>query len=61
MEFVLTTGGGSNGSVALDDVVASFCLPCDFRALEGERFDLTYENYSRIFLRTPHIIQIQVK
>lgn len=60
VEFVLTssTAGGS-GSVALDDVTINFCLPCDFNALESG-FELSYSNYSKVYLRTPLAIQIQV-
>lgn len=62
VEFVLvSTSAGTNGSVALDDIGVNFCLPCNFGILgSGSAFDLSYKNYSRVYLRTPQSMQIQV-
>lgn len=60
LEFVLTTT--ESGSVALDDVSVNFCLPCNFNALDSRSsFELSYDNYSRVYLRTPHTMEIQVR
>lgn len=60
VEFALTSVEG-NGSVALDNVVLNFCLPCDFGGLEtSDMLELSYDNSSRIYLRTPQTIHIEV-
>lgn len=60
VELVLLSTG-ANGSVALDNIDVNFCLPCNFETLQiSSGFDLSYDNYSRVFLRTPYTMQVQV-
>ena len=60
IEFVLTSDGAS-ASVALDNMDLTFCLPCDLGALQtGMGFKLNYDNYTRIYLRTPQTMNIEV-
>ena len=59
--FVLASAG-NNGSLALDNIAVSFCLPCNFATLRSVNvFELSYANYSRIYLRTAQTISIMVR
>ena len=61
IQFVVTAMG-ANGSIALDNIAVSFCLPCDFEQPQGSfSLSLSYSNNTRVFLRTPQTMPVEVK
>ena len=61
VEFVFVSTG-ANASVALDDIDVNFCLPCNFDNLHSSSaLRLSFTNYSRVYLRIPQSIQVEVK
>lgn len=60
VEFVLVSTG-ANASIALDDIDVNFCLPCNFDSLHSSSaLRLSYTNYTRVYLRTPQNMQVEV-
>ena len=66
LEIVLIASGDRNSSLviagAVDNVNVQFCLPCNFEHLQLNvtQFVLNYKNQTRIYLRQPQNLTIQV-
>lgn len=66
LEIVLIPVGIRNISTivvgAVDNMNIKFCLPCNFEGLDNEtQFTLSYANQTRIYLRQPQNLSIQVR
>lgn len=65
LDIVLIPSGDHNSSLAIvgavDNVDVRFCLPCNFEYLQNvTQFMLNYKNQTRIYLRQPQNLTIQV-